>query len=72
MVTTTNKNRSSYLLEANIVGVFPEALTANVQAVFTDQTVTVGAGAAKIVIKTQRILLLIAGTIAITKILKLI
>lgn len=38
----------SYLLKTNIIGVFSEALTANVQCIFTDQTVSVGAGAAKI------------------------
>src|SRR5512144_898259 len=34
------------LIEANIIGVFSEALTANVQAIFADQTMTVRAGTA--------------------------
>lgn len=38
---------ATYLLETNVIGVFSEALTADVQCVFTDQTVSVGAGAAK-------------------------
>lgn len=41
-------NHLVQLLEANIFGVFPEALTAHVQVVFTDQTVTVRASTAKI------------------------
>lgn len=43
-MSSTPKN---YLLEANIVGVFTEALTANVQSVFTNQTVMIGACPAK-------------------------
>jgi len=35
-----------HLLEADIFGVLMEALTAHVQTVFTDQTVTVAAGSA--------------------------
>lgn len=34
----------TYLLETNVVGVFSEALTANVQCIFPDQTMSVGAG----------------------------
>lgn len=36
----------AHLVEANIVGVLPEALTAQAEAVFTDQTMVVGAGPA--------------------------
>ena len=39
------------LLEANIIGVFSEALAANVQTIFADQTMTVRAGTAKRKIK---------------------
>jgi len=46
----------NYLLEANVIGVFPEALTANVQTVFTDQTVTVRAGTAEILVNTKNTL----------------
>lgn len=35
--------RIVYLLEANVSGVFPEALAANVQAIFADKTMFVGA-----------------------------
>ena len=35
------------LLEPDVLGVLPEALTAHVQVVLTDQTVLVAAGAAK-------------------------
>ena len=35
------------LLEPDILGVLPEALTAHVQAVFADQTMSVGAGTAE-------------------------
>ncbi len=38
--------RSVQLLEPDVVGVFPEALSAHVQAVLPDEAVTVGAGAA--------------------------
>ena len=34
------------LLETNLIGVFSEALTANVQPVFADKTVAVRTGAA--------------------------
>lgn len=34
---------NNYLLESNVVGVLPEALTAQVEAVLADQTVVVGA-----------------------------
>ena len=39
--------RSVQLLETDVLGVFPEALAAHVQAVLADETVTVGAGAAE-------------------------
>lgn len=35
------------LFEANIMSVFPEALSADVKAIFTNETVSVGAGAAE-------------------------
>lgn len=35
------------LLEADVLGVLPETLTAHVQAVLADHTVAVGAGAAR-------------------------
>lgn len=38
--------RVTYLVEADIVGVLPEALTAQAEAIFTDQTMVVGAGPA--------------------------
>lgn len=44
----------AYLLKTNIIGVFSEALTANVQCIFTDQTVSVGAGAAEITNKQNK------------------
>ena len=34
------------LLESDVLGVLPEALTAHVDVVFPDQTVSVGAGTA--------------------------
>lgn len=37
----------THLVEADIVGVLPEALTAQAEAIFTDQTMVVGAGAAE-------------------------
>lgn len=46
IVTDANMNKI-YLLEANVVGVLSEALTAHVQTVFADETVMVGACTAK-------------------------
>ena len=37
----------TYLLETNVVSVFSEALSADVQTVLADETVSVGAGAAE-------------------------
>lgn len=36
----------SYLLEANIIGVFSEALSAEVKSIFADDTMLVGTGSA--------------------------
>lgn len=36
----------TYLLEANIIGILSEALTADVQTIFADQTMSVRAGTA--------------------------
>lgn len=44
----------SHLLESNVFGVLSEALSAQVQTIFADDTVVVGAGAA--VKKTQKII----------------
>lgn len=38
-----------YLLESNVIRVFPEALSADVQTVLADETVAVGAGAAEMI-----------------------
>lgn len=40
------RNKATYLLEANIVGVFSEALSAQIQAILADDSVLVGAGPA--------------------------
>lgn len=37
----------AYLLEANVMGIFPETLTTNIQAVFTDEAMSVGASSTK-------------------------
>lgn len=44
----------AYLLEADVVGVLTEALTADVQAVLADQTMVVGARAARRAQNTDR------------------
>lgn len=41
----------SYLFETNIVSVLPEALSADIQAVFADKSMLVGAGPAERKIK---------------------
>lgn len=39
--------RDAYLLEANVIGVLSEALSAQVQSVFPDDTMLIGTGAAE-------------------------
>lgn len=41
------------LLESDVVGVFSEALTTEAQAIFADQTVSVGAGPAVVDMKKK-------------------
>jgi ribulose 1,5-bisphosphate synthetase/thiazole synthase len=56
-ITSIAQQIFAHLLEANVLGVFPEALATDVQSVFTDETVVVGTGPAGMV-KTRKIRLM--------------